>query len=68
MPRATCLEDTYEYRVKRIMRELKKQHADEESELSFEGWLEDNYAAVGGAFLDDVDRYMGVSKAISETE
>lgn len=60
MPRMTCLEDGYEYRVKEIFKRLRKEHKDEESPLPFPKWLELNHKAAGVAFLDDVDSYMGM--------
>ena len=60
MPRPTCLEDGFEYRVKNIFKRLRQEHKDEETTVPFPKWLEKNHKAVGVAFLDDVDVYMGI--------
>ncbi len=60
MPRATCIEDGFEYRVGRIMAELRKEYEEMDSVFSFQDWLYENTEVVGKAFLDDVETYMGL--------
>lgn len=60
MPRPTCLEDGFEYRVKLIFNRLRQDHKDEETDVPFPKWIEKNHKAVGVAFLNDVETYMGM--------
>ncbi len=60
MPRPTCLEDGYEYRVKRIFRHLREAYKDSETETPFEDWVWQNKPGVADVFLTDVVEYMGL--------
>lgn len=58
--RPHCIEDDYEYRVKKIFERLRKIHSEEESGQPFLVWLEKSHREVAHAFLDDVTDYMGL--------
>lgn len=65
MPKPTCLEDGYEYRVKKIFGVLREICSYEQSELTFPKWVEEHPKEVSVAFLNDVETYMGRKRRMS---
>ena len=60
MPRPTCREDGYEYRVKVIFKKLRKLWREDETDFDFEDWLDIAHMEVANEFLNDVAVYMGI--------
>jgi hypothetical protein len=59
MPTPLVREDLYEYRVKRIFNEIRREHKESESDMGLEEWCYKNSAIIGKLFLEDVDSYIG---------
>ncbi len=60
MQQPVCLEDFYDYRVNKIFAALRQEHAEADTKLSFEKWLNSNKDFVADTFLEDVETYMGI--------
>ncbi len=70
MPRdVITIEATFEYQVKRILREaMDGAELDRCTAEAKADWLWKNKAEVGKAFMDRVESWMGLEEAITKTE